>query len=131
VRQVATVPRQPQPIIPDGCVDIIAVDERPPRVAGPATRTQLVRLQPLSVVVGIRFRPGARGGASHHDEAPGDDAVLAQAKTAGARILIPARETFWGGYDGYFADPDGHLWEIAWNPGWTITDRGDTLLKKP
>lgn len=59
------------------------------------------------------------------------DAVLAQAKTAGARILIPARETFWGGYDGYFADPDGHLWEIAWNPAWTITPRGDTLLQKP
>src|SRR5712691_4940208 len=59
VRQVGTVTRQPQPIIPDGCVDIIAVDEGPPHVAGPATRTQLVRLLPLSVVVGIRFRPGA------------------------------------------------------------------------
>src|SRR5712691_10566402 len=59
VRQVGTVTRQPQPIIPDGCVDIIAVDEGPPHVAGPATRTQLVRLLPLSVVAGIRFRPGA------------------------------------------------------------------------
>ena len=58
------------------------------------------------------------------------DTVLAQAKAAGARILIPTRETFWGGYDGYFTDPDGHLWEIAWNPSWTITERGETLLGK-
>jgi uncharacterized protein len=59
------------------------------------------------------------------------DTVLAQAKAAGARILVPATETFWGGYDGYLADPDGHLWEIAWNPAWPITDRGDTLLRAP
>jgi catechol 2,3-dioxygenase-like lactoylglutathione lyase family enzyme len=41
------------------------------------------------------------------------DAVLAQAATAGAKILKPAQVTFWGGYSGYFADPDGHAWEIA------------------
>jgi hypothetical protein len=44
------------------------------------------------------------------------DAVMRQAKAAGATIVKPARETFWGGYAGYFQDPDGHLWEIAWNP---------------
>lgn len=44
------------------------------------------------------------------------DAVMTQAKRAGARIVKEARETFYGGYAGYFADPDGHLWEIAWNP---------------
>lgn len=42
------------------------------------------------------------------------DAVLAQAKQAGARIEKPAQDTFWGGYAGYFSDPDGHLWEVAW-----------------
>jgi uncharacterized protein len=44
------------------------------------------------------------------------DFVMAQAQKAGARILKPAQGTFWGGYVGYFQDPDGHLWEIVWNP---------------
>ena len=44
------------------------------------------------------------------------DAVMEQAKTAGAIIVKPAQETFWGGYAGYFQDPDRHLWEVAWNP---------------
>jgi hypothetical protein len=44
------------------------------------------------------------------------DGVMAQAKRAGARIVKPAQATFWGGYAGYFQDPDGHLWEVAWNP---------------
>ena len=46
------------------------------------------------------------------------DAVLAEAAAAGAEIVKPAGETFYGGYAGYFADPDGHLWEVAWNPAW-------------
>jgi uncharacterized protein len=44
------------------------------------------------------------------------DSVMAQATRAGARIVKPAHQTFWGGYAGYFQDPDGHLWEVAWNP---------------
>ena len=44
------------------------------------------------------------------------DAVMEQAKRAGARIVKPAAKTFWGGYAGYFQDPDDHLWEVAWNP---------------
>jgi uncharacterized protein len=50
------------------------------------------------------------------------DAVMDQAKGAGANIVKPAQETFWGGYAGYFKDPDGHLWEIAWNPQWVIEE---------
>ncbi len=50
------------------------------------------------------------------------DAVMEQAKRAGAKIIKPADKTFWGGYAGYFQDPDGHLWEIAWNPRMEITD---------
>jgi len=44
------------------------------------------------------------------------DPVMEQARAAGAAIVKPAQETFWGGYAGYFQDPDGHLWEVAWNP---------------
>jgi uncharacterized protein len=44
------------------------------------------------------------------------DAVMEQAGNAGARIVKQAHDTFWGGYAGYFQDPDGHLWEIVWNP---------------
>lgn len=46
------------------------------------------------------------------------DAVMLQAAQAGARIVKPAQGTFWGGYAGYFQDPDGHLWEVVWNPQW-------------
>lgn len=44
------------------------------------------------------------------------DVVMEQAKNAGATIAKPAQETFWGGYAGYFQDPDNHLWEVLWNP---------------
>jgi len=57
------------------------------------------------------------------------DAVLAEAKAAGATILKPARDVFWGGYSGYFADPDGHVWEVAWNPGWALDEAGRVSLK--
>ena len=50
------------------------------------------------------------------------DAVMAQAEKAGARITDRAQDRFWGGYSGYFQDPDGHLWEIAWNPQWEVKE---------
>jgi uncharacterized protein len=50
------------------------------------------------------------------------DAVMAQAGEAGARVVKPPGETFWGGYAGYFQDPDDHLWEIAWNPAIDVQD---------
>lgn len=50
------------------------------------------------------------------------DAVMRQAEQAGARITDRARARFWGGYSGYFQDPDGHLWEVAWNPAWPVPD---------
>jgi catechol 2,3-dioxygenase-like lactoylglutathione lyase family enzyme len=53
---------------------------------------------------------------------PEVDAVMEQAKDAGAVIVKPAHDTFWGGYAGYFQDPDGHLWEVAWDPQWVVQD---------
>ena len=50
------------------------------------------------------------------------DAVMEQARTAGAVIVKRAHETFWGGYAGYFKDPDEHLWEVVWNPQWVIPE---------
>jgi hypothetical protein len=58
------------------------------------------------------------------------DALVARAESSGARVLVAPRETFWGGYAGYFADLDGHHWEIAWNPFWHITPDGATRLKE-
>lgn len=56
------------------------------------------------------------------------DAFLAAAEAAGARITKPAAEAFWGGYSGYFSDPDGHAWEVAWNPGFPLGDDGLPVL---
>jgi catechol 2,3-dioxygenase-like lactoylglutathione lyase family enzyme len=56
------------------------------------------------------------------------DRVLAEAEAAGATLLKPAEEAFWGGYSGYFSDPDGFLWEVAWNPGFQILEDGSVRL---
>jgi catechol 2,3-dioxygenase-like lactoylglutathione lyase family enzyme len=50
------------------------------------------------------------------------DGVMDQARRAGATIIKAAHETFWGGYAGYFEDPDSHLWEVVWNPDWQLDD---------
>ena len=56
------------------------------------------------------------------------DAVLEEAKVAGAKIIKNAEEVFWGGYSGYFADPDCHLWEVAYNPFFAVADDGSISL---
>jgi catechol 2,3-dioxygenase-like lactoylglutathione lyase family enzyme len=56
------------------------------------------------------------------------DAVIGEAEKAGARILRRPAPTVWGGYSGYFADPDGHPWEVAFNPAWTFAADGGILL---
>ena len=53
---------------------------------------------------------------------------MAEVAAAGGTVLKPAEETEWGGYSGYFADPDGHAWEVAWNPGWSIDETGHMSL---
>ena len=56
------------------------------------------------------------------------DDALATAVEAGGTLLRPAQERFWGGYSGYFADPDGHAWEVAHNPFWAIAEDGLPVL---
>ncbi len=73
---------------------------------------------------------GFRGTALAHNVRTREevDAVLADAAAAGATITRAGADTFYGGYAGYFADPDGHLWEIGWNPGFTLTEDGSLVL---
>ena len=56
------------------------------------------------------------------------DEVIAEAEAAGARIARYGAKTFWGGYSGVFVDPDGHPWEVAHNPSWTIAEDGSVRL---
>jgi uncharacterized protein len=74
---------------------------------------------------------GGWGGITlaHNVGSPGEvDAVIAEAEAAGATIGRPGAETFWGGYSGVFVDPDGHPWEVAHNPHWTLEEDGSVRL---
>jgi uncharacterized glyoxalase superfamily protein PhnB len=74
---------------------------------------------------------GGWGGITlaHNVRSPAEvDAVIEEARAAGGRIVREPAETFWGGYSGVFHDPDGHPWEVAHNPGWTITGDGSVEL---
>jgi uncharacterized protein len=74
---------------------------------------------------------GGWGGVTlaHNVRSPADvDEIIAQADAAGARIARRGAETFWGGYSGVFVDPDGHPWEVAHNPRWTLREDGSVEL---
>jgi catechol 2,3-dioxygenase-like lactoylglutathione lyase family enzyme len=74
---------------------------------------------------------GGWGGVTfaHNVRSPEEvDAVIEEARAAGATIAREPGETFWGGYSGAFVDPDGHPWEVAHNPRWTIRDDGSVEL---
>ena len=74
---------------------------------------------------------GGWGGVAlaHNVRSPEEvDRVLAEAEAAGATIARPGGETFWGGYSGVFVDPDGHAWEVAHNPRWTLRPDGSVSL---
>jgi len=69
---------------------------------------------------------------AHNVRSPNEvDALFAKLKTRGAHIVKEPEKVFWGGYSGYFADPDGHKWEIAFNPYWTILGDGRIALQPP
>ena len=77
---------------------------------------------------GGRAPPGAMALAFNTRTRDEVDRVLREVQEAGARLIKPAKDAFWGGYSGYFADPDGHLWEVAWNPGFAIAEDGAITL---
>jgi uncharacterized glyoxalase superfamily protein PhnB len=66
---------------------------------------------------------------AHNVRSPDEvQAVIAEARAAGAEITREPGETFWGGYSGVFVDPDGHPWEVSHNPRWTIAEDGSVIL---
>jgi uncharacterized protein len=74
---------------------------------------------------------GGWGGITlaHNVRSPAEvDAVVAEAEAAGATVRRPGAATFWGGYSGAFTDPDGHAWEVAHNPHWTLAEDGSVSL---
>jgi catechol 2,3-dioxygenase-like lactoylglutathione lyase family enzyme len=74
---------------------------------------------------------GAWGGVTfaYNTRSPDEvDAVISEARGAGATIVREPAETFWGGYSGVFVDPDGHPWEVAHNPRWTVNEDGSVTL---
>jgi len=74
---------------------------------------------------------GGWGGVTlaHNVRSPEEvDRVIAEAEAAGARVPRHGAPTFWGGYSGVFVDPDGHPWEVAWNPRWTLGEDGGVTL---
>jgi predicted lactoylglutathione lyase len=79
-------------------------------------------------IAGTARDPGAVSLAINLGSRAEVDDGLGAAVRAGATVLRPAEETPWGGYNAYFADPDGHAWELAWNPGFLLDDQGHVQL---
>lgn len=98
----------------------------------------VLALYPRALLAEDACLPDAGGGGfggitlAHNVRSPEEvDAALAVAERAGARILKPGQKVFWGGYSGYFADPDGHPWEVAHNPFWELDAAGRVRLPGP
>lgn len=88
----------------------------------PGLRLALWPRASLAWDCGLEIAPGGPPGYSlgHNLGSRAEvDAAMARALAAGATLIKPAHDTFWGGYAGYFQSPQGHLWELVWNPHWT------------
>ena len=113
-------------------------------VAGGPSSEHVVFFQAGGMVLGLYGRAALAEDAGVSDPGPNDfagitlayngrdkaevDSVLAAAVAAGGQLVNPAADVFWGGYSGYFADLDGHLWEVAWNPLFPIAEDGSISL---
>ena len=111
--------------------------------ASPASVGDIVFFQLNGIALALYPRVELAGDATVADSKPGFagvtlawngrskaevDRAFASALAAGARAVKKPHDAFWGGYSGYFADPDGHLWELAWNPFFPLDARGDVSL---
>lgn len=97
------------------------------------TRLALYPLAGLAedIAAALPLSPGGFGGVTLAHNVRGKEevaAVLRQAEAAGGKIVKPAQDVFWGGHSGYFADPDGYYWEVAWNPQATFDADGAVML---
>ena len=94
----------------------------------------IVALYPLDKLAEDAEIPAERSGFSgitlaiNHDSKEAVKNVFEKAIENGAKVLVEPRDTFWGGYDAYFADPDGHPWEIAWAPFWEFDEQGSLKM---
>lgn len=89
----------------------------------PGLQLALWRRTDLAFDAGLPRGPSSATDSSlgHNVNSPGEvDTILEQARRAGARIVKSPQRTFWGGYAGYFLDPDDHLWEVVWNPAVSV-----------
>ena len=106
--------------------------EGPPGVAFFQAGGMIVGLYPRDALkedAGEALAPGGDVVLAHNVRSKEEvDRVIAEALAAGARAGRPAQDTFWGGYSGYFFDPDGHAWEVAFNPFWPIADDGSVTI---
>ncbi|WP_342359803.1 VOC family protein [Terrarubrum flagellatum] len=85
----------------------------------------------LAEDAGVSDKPTGFAGITLANNMPSEaevDALIARAKAAGGSVVKPAQKVFWGGYSGYFSDPDGHLWEVAHNPFFPIAEDGKLRL---
>jgi len=97
------------------------------------TGAQVAFFQAGGMIFGLWTALGGHGAPgielAHNVRSPEEvDAVLTEAERAGATIVRPAAPADWGGYTGAFADPDGYVWEVAHNPGWTLASDGSVRL---
>ena len=96
--------------------------------------SSVLGLFPIAELAKDQGRPGAELGsgattlAQNYPTEAEVDAAIAEAVAAGATLLKPAAKVFWGGYSGYWADPDGHVWEVAMNPFWPLGEDGSLTL---
>jgi catechol 2,3-dioxygenase-like lactoylglutathione lyase family enzyme len=85
----------------------------------------------LAKDAGVRARKGGFDNVTLAFNAESEievDKAMEAARDCGAKIVKTARKTIWGGYSGYFADPDGHLWEVVYNPFWKIDENDNVIL---